>query len=96
MYFRITKEDGITTENPPKANSIIENRFGILKCIYLNNRSQHRIDEFPSSYSNTKIAVSESLQPRAKSPIIKRKRFPELERAKSPRIGIILQPCQET
>ena len=38
------QEQVIFLENITKTNSIIENRFRILKCIYLNDRSQHRID----------------------------------------------------
>ena len=70
----VNEEDNIVTENPPKTNSIIENRFRILKYICLNKRSQHRIDEFSEllkdqTISIQKFAVSESLQSRAKSPI---------------------------
>ena len=85
----VLEEHGIVTEHPPKTNSIIENRFRILKYIHLNNRSQHRIDEFSEllkdeTVSIQKFAVSESLQSRAKSPVRKRKRFPSLESFDSP------------
>ena len=99
------QEQVIFLENITKTNSIIENRFRILKYIFLNDRSQHRIDEFSELLKDQTVfiqlfAVSESLQSRIRTVKGRLRTFPEIEafdslvkrnRNKPPKKSMLLQ-----